>query len=134
MKKAWHTSRERVDDCLAIVREMQENALRGVFHCFSGNMADAEAVMATDFLIGIGGVVTFKNSTLPDVIREIPIEFIVLETDSPYLAPTPYRGKRNESSYLTLVAQKIAEIKELSIEEVAQLTTENAKRLFGRGI
>ncbi len=103
---------------------------RGIMHCFSGTMADAERATASGFLIGIGGSLTYKKSTLPDIVRALPLKSIVLETDSPYLAPVPYRGRRNESAYVSLVAQKVAEIKGLSIDEVATATTENAKRLF----
>lgn len=103
---------------------------RGIMHCFSGTMADAERATALGFLIGIGGSLTYKKSTLPDIVRALPLENIVLETDSPYLAPVPYRGRRNESAYVSLVAQKVAEIKGLSPDEVAAATTTNACQLF----
>lgn len=104
---------------------------KGVYHCFSGNLAQAKDAIASSFYLGIGGVVTFKNSTvLQEVVREIPLEFLLLETDSPYLAPVPHRGKRNESSYIPIIAQKVAELKNISIEEVAEITTQNALRLF----
>ena len=103
---------------------------RGIMHCFSGTMADAERAAALGFLIGIGGSLTYKKSTLPDIVRALPLESIVLETDSPYLAPVPYRGRRNESAYVSLVAQKVAEIKGLSPDEVAAATTTNACQLF----
>ena len=107
------------------------NNLKGVFHCFSGTLTQAKKTINSGFFIGIGGVVTFKNSIeLQEIVREIPLEFIVLETDAPYLAPVPYRGKRNESSYIPIIAQKIAEIKSMSIEEVAEITTNNALKLF----
>ena len=103
---------------------------RGIMHCFSGTMADAERAAELGFLIGIGGSLTYKKSTLPDIVRALPLENIVLETDSPYLAPVPYRGHRNESAYVSLVAQKVAEIKGLSPDEVAAATTTNACQLF----
>ena len=103
---------------------------RGIMHCFSGTMADAERAAELGFLIGIGGSLTYKKSTLPDIVRALPLESIVLETDSPYLAPVPYRGRRNESAYVSIVAQKVAEIKGLSPDEVAAATTTNACQLF----
>ena len=103
---------------------------RGIMHCFSGTMADAERAAELGFLIGIGGSLTYKKSTLPDIVRALPLESIVLETDSPYLAPIPYRGHRNESAYVSIVAQKVAEIKGLSPDEVAAATTTNACQLF----
>ena len=104
---------------------------RGIMHCFSGSMEDAEHAVELGFMLGIGGVVTYKKSTLPDIVRTVPLENIVLETDSPYLAPVPYRGRRNESAYVGVVADKVAEIKGITPTEVAEVTTANAKRLFG---
>ncbi len=125
-----HT-RESFNDSFAIMKEHNNDDLTGVFHCFSGSIEEAEKVASLNgFYIGIGGVVTFKKSHLPEVIKNVPLELIVLETDSPYLAPTPNRGKRNESSYLTLIANKIAEIKEISLEEVANITNQNASKLY----
>ena len=103
---------------------------RGIMHCFSGTMADAERAAELGFLIGIGGSLTYKKSTLPDIVRALPLENIVLETDSPYLALVPYRGRRNESAYVSIVAQKVAEIKGISPDEVAAATTTNACQLF----
>ena len=103
---------------------------RGIMHCFSGTMADAERAAELGFLIGIGGSLTYKKSTLPDIVRALPLESIVLETDSPFLAPVPYRGRRNESAYVSIVAQKVAEIKDISNDEVAEVTTANACQLF----
>ncbi len=103
---------------------------RGIMHCFSGTMADAERAAELGFLIGIGGSLTYKKSTLPDIVRALPLESIVLETDSPFLAPVPYRGRRNESAYVSIVAQKVAEIKGISNDEVAEVTTANACQLF----
>ncbi len=107
------------------------NALKGIFHCFSGNLKQAQEIIELGFYLGIGGVVTFKNSGLDKVVKEIDLDKIVLETDSPYLAPAPFRGKRNESAYLVLIAQKIAEIKNCPIEEVAAITSNNAQLVFG---
>lgn len=125
-----HT-RESFDDSLSIMQEHNAEKLTGVFHCFSGTVEEAEKVAALEgFFIGIGGVVTFKKSHLPEVIANIPLELIVLETDSPYLAPSPNRGKRNESSFLPLIAQKIAEIRGISLDEVAKITSQNAEKLY----
>lgn len=120
---------------IEMVEEIKRNhsrgdELRGVFHCFSGNAQDAKRVINAGFYIGIGGVVTFKNSGLASVIENIDLKHIVLETDGPYLAPVPHRGKRNEPEYLYLVAQKIAEVKNISLEEVAAITTKNSQQLF----
>ena len=124
-----HT-RDAFRETLEIVQEEQDGTLKGIFHCFSGTVAEAREVLDQNFLLGIGGVSTFKNGGLEPVLQQIGIEHLVLETDSPYLAPVPKRGKRNESAYLPLVAQRIAEIKSLTLEEVAAATTANALRLF----
>ncbi|HXD93233.1 MAG TPA: TatD family hydrolase [Bacteroidia bacterium] len=105
---------------------------RGIFHCFSGNAEQAQKIIdKTNFKLGIGGVITFKNSGLDKAIENIDLKHLVLETDSPYLAPVPYRGKRNESAYIPLIAAKIADVKKCSLLEVATLTTANAKEIFG---
>ena len=123
--------RDSFDEVLAIVDEMNDNNLSGVFHCFTGNEAQANHIINYGgFKLGIGGVVTFKNSGLDKTLSTISIEHLILETDSPYLAPTPYRGKRNESSHVVLVAEKLAEIYGKSLEEIADITTQNAKELF----
>lgn len=124
-----HT-RESIDDAIALISEYKGTGIKGVFHCFSGTIKQAEEIIALGFFLGIGGVLTFKNSGLDKVIRDVDLEHIVLETDSPYLAPTPYRGKRNESSYLKLVAEKLALIKMESVEKIAEITTGNAIQLF----
>lgn len=124
-----HT-RESINDGISIIKEKQDGNLRGIFHCFGGTIEEAKQIIDLGFYLGIGGVVTFKKSTLPDVLLHINLEHFVLETDAPYLAPTPYRGKRNESGYIPLIAQKIAEIKNCSIENVERATTENAQRIF----
>ena len=123
--------RDSFDEVLAIIDELNDDNLSGVFHCFTGNEAQANHIINYGgFKLGIGGVVTFKNSDLDKTLSTISIEYLILETDSPYLAPTPYRGKRNESSYVVLVAEKLAEIYGKSLEEVAYITTQNAKELF----
>ena len=114
-----------------IVKEEQDGRLKGIFHCFSGNAEEARKIIDLGFLLGIGGVVTFKNSTLNEVIPNFDLSNMVLETDSPYLAPVPKRGRRNESAYLVYVAQKVAEIYNVPVEKVAEITTLNARNLFG---
>lgn len=104
---------------------------RGIMHCFSGSVDDARRAVEMGFLLGIGGVVTYKKSTLPEIVKEVGLDNIVLETDAPYLAPVPYRGRRNESSYVRFVTEKVAEILGVSFEEVEVVTTRNAKRIFG---
>jgi len=124
--------RDAFDEIFEILNELNDDKMRGIFHCFTGAVEQANHIINYgDFKIGIGGVVTFKNSGLDKVVEQLDLKHIVLETDSPYLAPTPFRGKRNESTYLYTIAEKIAEIKEVSIEEVAKLTTENSKQVFG---
>lgn len=123
-------SRISVDIIIDILKEMKHSNLRGVFHCYPGNKEQAEIIKKLGFKIGIGGIVTFKNAGLDKLVENIDLEDIVLETDSPYLTPTPFRGKRNESSYLKYIAQKVAELKKCSIEEVAEKTTNNAIELF----
>lgn len=128
MIHARNAHRELVD----IIARHAEEGLRGVFHCFTGTADEARELLAFDgFLLGIGGVLTFKKSKLPDVLREaVPLSRIVLETDSPYMAPVPHRGQRNESAFVVEVAHRLADIYEVSEQEVEQVTTENAKKLF----
>jgi TatD DNase family protein len=124
-----HT-RESIQDGIDMVRAKQNGNLQGIFHCFGGTTEEAKQIIDLGFYLGIGGVVTFKKSSLPEVLRDISLEHIILETDAPYLAPVPYRGKRNESSYIPIIGTKIAEIKNCSVEEVAMITTKNAARIF----
>ena len=124
-------SREAGQECLDMVRKYHDRNLKGIFHCFSGSYELACSIVDTGFYLGIGGVITYKNSGLAEVVKKIPLEHLVLETDAPYLTPVPFRGKRNESSYLTYIVAKLAEVKGTSIEEVALATTANAKRIFG---
>lgn len=123
-------SRDAMDECIQIVGEHQKGNLRGVFHCFSGNAEQATKAINLGFYLGIGGVVTFKNSGLDKIITNVPMENILLETDAPYLAPVPYRGKRNEPAYLQNVIEKLSQIKNMSKEEIAEKATKNAERLF----
>ncbi len=104
--------------------------LRGIFHCFVGTLGEARRAINLNFLLGIGGVATFKNGGLDQVLPHVGLEHLVLETDAPYLAPVPYRGKRNESAYLPLIAQRVADLKQVSLAEVARQTTENAQTLL----
>jgi TatD DNase family protein len=125
-------SRESLQDCIDIVKRKQNGQLKGIFHCFSGNEHEAQQIVELGMFLGIGGVLTFKNGKLPDAIKNISLDNIVLETDAPYLAPAPYRGKRNESSYIPIIAEKLAEIKQVSIEQIAEVTTHNSDKIFGR--
>ena len=123
-------SRNSNEDVIKILGEMAHPKLRGIFHCFSGDAKQASQIVELGFLLGIGGVLTYKNSGLADAIANISLEHIVLETDSPYLAPVPFRGKRNESFYLLEIARKLAEIKAVGLNQVAEITTSNAKKVF----
>jgi TatD DNase family protein len=123
--------RESFNEVYDIVRAEQDGTLKGIFHCFSGDEKEAGKITDLGFLLGIGGVVTYKNSNLAEVIRNIDIKNIVLETDSPYLSPEPRRGKRNESANLVYVAKKVSEIYQLTVKEVTEITTANARSLFG---
>lgn len=123
--------REAFDQVYDILLEERDEKLRGIFHCFSGTIEQAHRIIELGFYLGIGGVLTYKNSGLDKVMAEVDLSHIVLETDSPYLAPVPFRGKTNESSYLPYIAAKVAGIKNLRIEEVAAITTENSKKIFG---
>ncbi|HEX7757315.1 MAG TPA: TatD family hydrolase [Niabella sp.] len=123
-------SRESTDDCIAVIKNYTSRGLRGVFHCFGGTLEQARSIIAAGFYLGIGGVLTFKKSGLDAVLKELPLDNIILETDAPYLAPVPYRGKRNEPAYMVQVAQKLATIKEMELADIAAITTANAKKLF----
>lgn len=123
-------SRDSIDETIHLVEPLVDSSLRGVFHCFSGNLEQANKIIAMGFFLGIGGVATFKNGGLDKVLPEVDISSLVLETDSPYLAPVPHRGKRNEPSYIPLIAKRVSELKNISPEEVLASTTRNAKKLF----
>lgn len=124
--------RNSFNETVELLEKIGTEGLTGIFHCFTGNLQDAQKVIQMGFLLGIGGVSTFKNGGLDKVLPHVELANLVLETDSPYLAPVPYRGKRNETSYLPLIAQRVADLKEASIEEVAKITTSNALRLVGK--
>lgn len=123
--------RNAFDEIFEVLETEKDDDLFGIFHCFTGTLEEAHRAISFKMKLGIGGVVTFKNGKIDTFLNQIPLEHIVLETDSPYLAPAPYRGKRNESSYLALVCRKIADIYGISEEEVARVTTENSKEVFG---
>lgn len=122
--------RESLDQTIELVEQHSDGKLTGVFHCFTGTIEQAERIIKAGFYLGIGGVSTFKKGGMDVVIPDVDINHIVLETDSPYLAPVPHRGKRNEPAYIPLVAARIAELKKVSLEEVQKITTQNAAKLF----
>lgn len=131
-------NRESTDDLIKIIEEEKSDhpngdLLRGIFHCFSGSESDARRIIDLGFMLGIGGTVTFKNAGVAEAIENIDLGHLLLETDGPFLAPVPNRGKRNEPSYLPLIAQKIADVKQLKVEEVAAKTSANAQMLFRLG-
>jgi TatD DNase family protein len=124
-------ARESFNELFDQLDELHDSTLRGIFHCFSGSIEQARKIMSYEtFLMGIGGVITYEKSGLAEVVRHIPVEHLVLETDAPFLTPKPHRGKRNESSYLTFIASKLAESTGRSLQEIAQITTSNAIDLF----
>lgn len=124
--------RDAFDEIFEIMDELNDEKMRGIFHCFTGSLEQANHIINYgDFKLGIGGVVTFKNAGLDKVVEQIDLKHLVLETDSPYLAPVPYRGKRNESSYLLNIAEKVSDLHQVSIEDVAKITTANSKEVFG---
>ena len=123
--------RDAFDEVFEVLEEEKGKDLFGIFHCFTGNIEQAQQAISYNMKLGIGGVVTFKNGKIDTFLNKIDIKHIVLETDSPYLSPVPYRGKRNESSYLTYVCKKVSDIYNISIDEVADITTKNSKDVFG---
>jgi len=123
--------RDAFDEIFEVLEEVKDDKLYGIFHCFSGNLEQAQKAISYNMKLGIGGVVTFKNGKIDRFLEQIPLEHIVLETDAPYLAPTPYRGKRNESSYITKVLDKLVTIYNLTSQEIAAITTQNSKDVFG---
>lgn len=125
-----HT-REAMHESIDVVRGYQQRGIRGIFHCFGGTVNDAEKIIDAGFYLGIGGVLTYKKAGLDKVLEEVDLNYIVLETDAPYLTPVPFRGKRNESSYLKYIVEKLALIKNISPAEVASITTANAQKIFG---
>jgi len=125
-----HT-RDAMRETIDVIKNFSSSGLKGIFHCFGGSRDEAEEIIGMGFYLGIGGIITYKNSVLGNILSLIDLEYLVLETDSPYLSPVPFRGKRNESSYMSLVAKKLAEIKNTTIEEVSAVTTQNAEKIFG---
>ena len=123
--------RKAHNEVFALLREINRPSWRGVMHCFGGSLPEAHRALEMGFHLGIGGVVTFKNATMAEVVKAVPLERLLLETDAPYLAPVPHRGKRNESAYIPLVAAKVAELKGVTLDEVAAVTTASAETLFG---
>jgi TatD DNase family protein len=124
-----HT-RNATQETIDFIKQYAGKPLRGIFHCFGGSIQEAEQIIDLNFYLGIGGVITYKNAGLAEVLEHVELKNIVLETDAPYLSPVPMRGKRNESSYLKYVAEKLALIKNISVDEVKRITTENAEKIF----
>ena len=124
-------SRDSFDEIFEVLEKFKCEKLRGIFHCFTGNIDQAHRIIDLNFHLGIGGVLTFKNGKISEFLNEIPINKIVLETDSPYLAPSPHRGSRNESSYLKIIANKLAKVYNLEIDEISNITQQNSIEIFG---
>ena len=124
-------SRNATQECINAVKPFAQKGLRGIFHCFGGTIEESNEITDMQFYLGIGGVLTYKNSGLAEVLQHVDLSNIVLETDAPYLSPVPFRGKRNESSYVKIIAEKLAEVKGVSVAEVAAITTANANKIFG---
>lgn len=123
--------RDSFDEIFQILKEEKADNLRGIFHCFTGTLEQAKQAISYNMKLGIGGVATFKNGKIDQFLDQIPLEHIVLETDAPYLAPKPYRGKRNESSYITRVIDKLVDIYGLTFDEISEITTNNSREVFG---
>ncbi len=125
-----HT-RDALHETIEVIKKYKHTALRGIFHCFGGSLEQAKDIIKTGFYLGIGGVITYKNAGIAEFLKNIDMQHLVLETDAPYLTPVPFRGKRNESSYLKYIVEKIALVKNISEEEVKNITTLNAEKIFG---
>jgi TatD DNase family protein len=125
-----HT-RNATQETIDVVKNYEGKGLRGIFHCFGSTLKEAEQIIKLNFSLGIGGIITFKNAGLAEVLQQIDMKHIVLETDAPYLSPMPFRGKRNESSYLKFIIEKLAMVKGISVEEAKQITSVNAEKIFG---
>lgn len=123
--------RKAHNEVFGLLRDLNRSTYRGVMHCFGGSLQEAQRAVEMGFMLGIGGVVTFKNATMAEVARTMPLDRLLLETDAPYLSPVPHRGQRNESAYIPLIAQKIADLRDITVAEVAERTTANARALFG---
>lgn len=126
--------RESMDETIALVKELNDDGLTGIFHCFTGSLEQAQEIVSMGFLLGIGGVATFKNGGLDKVLPELGLEHLVLETDAPYLAPVPHRGKRNSPEYIPLIAHRVAELTGTDLETVSEITNRNAKGIFKQGV
>jgi TatD DNase family protein len=124
-----HT-RNAMGETIKMVKPFAKKGLKGIFHCFSGSKESAEQIVEMGFLLGLGGVLTYKNAGVAEAVVDIPMEFLVLETDAPYLPPVPYRGKRNEPAFMVEVAKKLAEIKNIPLHELGEITSGNAERIF----
>ncbi|GAB3646876.1 TatD family hydrolase [Echinicola sediminis] len=124
--------RESIDETIGLIREMNDDRLTGIFHCFTGTVEQAKEIIEMGFLLGIGGVSTFKNGGLDKVLPEIGLDHLVLETDGPYLAPVPYRGKRNSPEYIPIIAERVGDLTENTLEKVAEITNLNANKVFNR--
>jgi TatD DNase family protein len=124
-------SRDSLDESIDTVQSLQDGRLSGIFHCFGGTLEQARRIIDLGFYLGIGGIITYKNSGLAAVLEQLTLDNIVLETDAPYLTPVPFRGKRNESSYLKYIVQKLADLKQMPVEQAAGITTRNAQKIFG---
>ncbi|TVR17090.1 MAG: TatD family deoxyribonuclease [Balneolaceae bacterium] len=124
-------NRDSTSDLLDIIEDEQDGRLNGVWHCFTGTIDEGKRALDLGLVLGVGGVATFKNGGVDQVLKHLPLDSLILETDAPYLTPSPYRGKRNEPAYIKLVAEKLADIKDISLQEIAEITTQNAFRLFG---
>lgn len=122
--------RDSFNEVIRILKDENKPALKGIFHCFSGSVEQAKQAIGLGFSLGLGGVITFKNNKMQETLRQVDMKHLLLETDAPFLAPTPHRGKRNQPAYIPLIAAKVADIKGISIEEVATVTTQNAMKLF----
>ena len=122
--------RKAHNEVFGLLRDLNRSTYRGVMHCFGGSVQEALRAVEMGFLLGVGGVVTYKNATLAEVVKAVPLENLLLETDAPYLSPVPHRGQRNESAYIPIIAQRIADLRGIALEEVADKTTANARQLF----
>ncbi|MEJ7610744.1 MAG: TatD family hydrolase [Ferruginibacter sp.] len=125
-----HT-RNATQETIDVIKNYRDRGLHGIFHCFGGTLNEAQQIIDLNFYLGIGGVVTYKNAGLAEVIADVDMKHLVLETDAPYLAPAPMRGKRNETAYVAYIAERLASVKNISTDEVKRITTENAQKIFG---
>lgn len=122
--------RDSFNEVISVLKDVNKSDLRGIFHCFSGSVEQAREAIKYNFSLGLGGVITFKNNKMQETLKHIALDHLVFETDAPFLAPVPYRGKRNEPAYIPLIARMVSDIKGIDVEKVAEITTENAKKLF----